>query len=194
MKRSILLIMFICCAFEWYALYSWLMLTPIYFTTIGISKEYIGLLLALEVVVYMSLQPIIGHVIDKLKHRSSILLVTALVYGILLSVLPYVSDILLLTLLMIGIAITSAPIATTIFSITSMYTPSEVKGFTMGLLFTFGYIGAVLGPLITGYLAELSIHLAYTHLVIPLAILSILGILVVRLKEYFSEIDRLVIF
>lgn len=172
--KSVILLC-ICCLLEWYVLNSWLMLVTLYMNSIGISKSMIGLALSIETLLYMILQLFVGHVIDKLGERSSILLLSSIAYAIILLSIPYLKSEVHIILALIGLGIASSPIFSTIFSLTSMHSPPERKGTSMGLLFMFGYIGAAVGPLMSGFLANIEFRIAFLHLAIPLTLLAMLG-------------------
>ncbi|MGC9009455.1 MAG: MFS transporter [Sulfolobales archaeon] len=168
-------------ALEWYLLYSYWMLFPLYMNNLGYSAEVIGLLMTLESLVYIASQPLIGYLIDKYRPRYVLLLTTSSIYGASLAYIPYCRDLLHIALVLVMIALSSSTIAPVVFARVSEVS-GDLRAFAMGLLFSGGYLGMTLGTIISGYLAQESFYSAYGHLVIPGLIISVIAI-----SEYVSK-------
>jgi MFS family permease len=168
-------------ALEWYLLYSYWMLFPLYMNNLGYSAEVIGLLMTLESLVYIASQPLIGYLIDKYRPRYVLLLTTSSIYGASLAYIPYCRDLLHIALVLVMIALSSSTIAPVILARVSEVS-GDLRAFAMGLLFSGGYLGMTLGTIMSGYLAQESFYSAYGHLVIPGLIISVIAI-----SEYVSK-------
>ena len=176
LKRRSFVLVLIATLIEMYVLYSWLTFTQIYMKNIGLSEALIGLVMSAEVATYAILQPLVGHIIDRLGLRSVLLLCTSPIYGLLLAYIPYTRTVLSLTLLMIGIALVSSPYVSTILYILTRMSSEKERDLAVSVLFTLIYVGIGLGQVLTGIIAEYSMTIAYLHLAIIISTLSIIGI------------------
>lgn len=138
---------------EWYVLYSLFLILPIFLNRQGLSIELIGLLFTVEAAVYGALQPLVGRIVES-RHKDVVLLLA--LYPLSLFLIPLAPD---LTLpLLVLFAVGSSPI----FIIETYYW--RRRGFDMGVLMAFGYLGSFIGPLVSSLLAQASFILSFVQL------------------------------
>jgi len=169
-------------ALEWYMLYSNMMLLPLYMDNLMYNAEVIGFAIALETLIYALSQLLVGYIIDKHRSKYTLMLSTALVYGFSLTYIPHCKDLLQIIFVLAVAALSSSPISSVVMT-RATEVSSEPGTLTMGVLFSFGYMGMTLGTVISGYLAQSSYQLAYGHLIIPGVIITILALYEYLLKE-----------
>ncbi len=174
--NSIILILCLCCLLEWYVVYSWLMLTVLYMKSLNIPSSIIGIALTIETLIYTISQSVMGHIFDRLREKSLIMLTSAVGYAVILMIIPYLKTAISIMIALVFLALVSSPISVTIFSMISIISPLEKKSSIMGLMFTFGYMGVALGTLLSGVIASISYVLSYSYLSIPLIMIASLGL------------------
>ena len=164
--------------FDWYILFSWLTFIPLYIIDIGLNVGFIGFLIALETAIYALMQPLIGLIYDRLGTKANILLTLAIPYALVLTLIVEARSKVIITLLFVILALVSSPLETIIYSNVTAKTSQNIKGLAIGCLFTAGYIGAFIGPLITGILTEkYSYQKAFISLLIPALIIAITALI-----------------
>jgi MFS family permease len=161
-------------ALEWYMLFSWMMLLPLYASSLGYGAEVVGLLMALEGLVYALCQPLVGYLIDKHESKSALMLTAALAYGLSLASIPRCRDLSCTALLLVAAAVASSPISPVAMARASEAGPG-LEASVMGALFSAGYLGMALGSAVSGFLAQASYQLAFAHLAVPGAAIALLA-------------------
>ncbi|HWQ16230.1 MAG TPA: MFS transporter [Sulfolobales archaeon] len=113
---------------EWYMLYSWLMLAPIYMYGLGFDVKVIGFLLTYETAVYAALQPLIGRVRDRYGGRSTLLLTAAAAYGLTLTQISLCENVEQMLIIFTLIAIASSRLSLDFHSNHFIFIHGPVRG------------------------------------------------------------------
>ncbi len=167
-----------CLAFvETYILVAFFMILPLHLQYIGFDILTIGSLMAFEAVIYAISQFIMGHLRDRLNQKANLLMVLSLLRCLALMLMVYYHNIVSIVISLALFALGSSPIIPNVLVNLSKYTPKHLHTFSTGIYYMFTYIASFLGPLTTGFIADISLGLGLVHMafltltILPLAVL-----------------------
>ena len=159
---------------------SLLMLGPTYMSAVeNLDLGFVDFLFGISIVMAIPFHLFGGILADKLKpKRATILLLT--VYAIFLFLFVTSQDYLRLIGSMFMLYSLIQGVIVSLLVLTTRKIPHEILGSTGGLLLAVGYAGGALGPLIVGYIADItSFNLAFLFL----GIITIGGIILTALTK-----------
>ncbi|MFC2047408.1 CynX/NimT family MFS transporter, partial [Chloroflexota bacterium] len=130
------------------ALISLFTFTPDFLQAAGFSIASSGFITSAVMWPALVIQVVVGYVIDKIDHKSTIIAIGGLTFAILLVLVPASTGWMLVLMLLIGVAQALVPAA--IFALPPDVTSPERIGLGFGIVATCLNVGIVVGPTVVG--------------------------------------------
>lgn len=128
--------------------------TPDFLKGAGFSVSASGFITSAVMWPALVLSPVVGHVIDKINRKRSIIAVGGLALAILVPLVPEAVGWILVLMLLIGVAQTLVP--SPIFALPPEVTNPERLGLGFGIISTCLNLGIVVGPAIVGLFRDVT--------------------------------------
>lgn len=156
-----------------------------FFTEMGIGIQEAAILESLIAIAGVPGIIIIPVASDRLRRRKPFLWVSGIVSGIAALALKFSPPVLLYMLsVILGITVIAIYVMCLILPVDLF--PGDLVGTASGLVISLGYVGGLIGPLVAGYLADITGSFSF----IPVYLASISGLIVLVSFISLRGVDR----
>ncbi len=164
------------------AVISLLTFTPDFLKAAGFSIASAGFVTGAVMWPALILSPLLGHLIDKIDRKRTIIVIGSLALTILIAPVPAAIGWMLPLMLLIGVAQTLVP--TPVLALTPEVTSPERLGLSYGIISTCLNLGIVVGPTLVGAIRDVTgSYQAGYALMAGLALLITLAMIILRLMQ-----------
>ena len=126
--------------------------TPGFLKTTGFTVASAGFITSAVMWPALVLSPVIGYIIDKINRKRTIIAIGGITLAIFVILIPTATSWVLALMLLIGAA--QALVPTPIMALPSEVTSPERVGLGFGIIATCLNLGAVIGPVVVGFIRD----------------------------------------
>lgn len=156
--------------------------TPDLLKAAGFSITSVGFVTGAIMWPALVLSPVVGHVIDRIDRKRTIIVIGSLALVILIAPVPAAIGWILPLMLLIGVAQTLVPAP--ILALTPEVTSPERLGLGFGILSTCLNLGIVVGPIAAGVIRDISGSYQVSYVLMAgFALLITLAMLILRWRQ-----------